>query len=186
MVRRFSRSGVACGAKDAGTFCAAGMAVSVFGTSSPRTSSSSVTPKSSESFKSLSSSGIEASVSHLDTLWREMSNASARSPCDQFFCVRRRTMFSPNVQNTYNKSPGVLCYTRAYYHCLQPLSLSPKEPIEPAPLIRSCLLLRYAGRYTIFAIGKLLLNCPSMEGLRRTRGFLRCQQCSAALSQPCV
>ena len=100
MVRRFSRSGVACGAKDAGTVCAAGMAVSVFGTSSPRTSSSSVTSKSSESLKSLSSSGIEASVSHLDTLWREMSNASARSPCDQFFCVRRRTMFSPSVINS--------------------------------------------------------------------------------------
>ena len=99
MVRRFSHSGVACGAKDAGTVCAAGMAVSVFGTFSPCTSSSSVTPKSSESFKSLSSSGIEASVSHLDTLWREISSASARSPCDQFFCVRRRTMFSPRVIN---------------------------------------------------------------------------------------
>ena len=41
----------------------------------------------------------EPPVSHLDTLWREMSNASARSPCDQFFCVRRRTMFSPSVIN---------------------------------------------------------------------------------------
>ena len=102
MVRRFSRSGVACGAKDACTVCAAGMAVSVFGTSSPRTSSSSVTPKSSESFKSLSSSGIEASVSHLDTLWREISSASARSPCDQFFCVRRRTMFSPSVMGMFS------------------------------------------------------------------------------------
>ena len=95
MVRRFSRSGVACGAKDAGTG-------SVFGTSSPRTSSSSVTPKSSESFKSLSSSGIDASVSHLDTLWREISSASARSPCDQFFCVRRRTIFSPSVMDGFS------------------------------------------------------------------------------------
>ena len=100
MVWCFSRPGAACGAKDAGTVCAVGMVVSVFGTSSPRTSSSSVTPKSSESFKSLSSSGMEASVSHLDTLWREMSNASARSPCDQFFCVRRRVMFSPSVINS--------------------------------------------------------------------------------------
>ena len=97
MVQRFSRSDEVCGVKEAGTACAAGAAVSAFDASSPRTSSSSVTPKSSESFNSLSSSGMEASVSHLDTLWREMSSASARSPCDQFFCVRRRTMFSPSV-----------------------------------------------------------------------------------------
>ena len=64
---------------------------------SPFTSSSSVTPKSSESFRSFSSSGTDTSVSHLETLWREISSASARSPCDQFLCVRRRTMFSPSV-----------------------------------------------------------------------------------------
>ena len=87
---RFSRLGAACGAEDAG-------ADSVSGASSPRTSWSSVTPKSSESFMSFSSSGIEVSVSHLEMLWREMPSASARSPCDQSFCVRRRAIFSPSV-----------------------------------------------------------------------------------------
>ena len=90
MVWRFSRLGAACGAEDAG-------ADSVSGASSPCTSWSSVTPKSSESFMSFSSSGIEVSVSHLEMLWREMPSASARSPCDQSFCVRRRAIFSPSV-----------------------------------------------------------------------------------------
>ena len=96
-VQRSFRWGAACcGGKEADAACAAG-AEPAFAVFSPHTSSSRVTPNSSASFKSLSSSGIEVSVSHLDTLWREMSSASARSPCDQFFCVRRRTMFAPSV-----------------------------------------------------------------------------------------
>ena len=53
---------------------------------SPFTSSSSVTPNSSASRRSLSNSGMLASVSHLLTDWRLTSSASARSPCDRFFC----------------------------------------------------------------------------------------------------
>ena len=75
IVGRFSLSGVACGVKGAGTG-------SVFGTSSPRTSSSSVTPKSSESFKSLStSSSVFAGVQYsLQVSW-------TGSPL-QIFCVQ--------------------------------------------------------------------------------------------------
>ena len=64
---------------------------------SPFTSSSSVTPNSSASRRSLSSSGMLASVSHLLTDWRLTSSASARSPCDRFFCARSRAMFCPRV-----------------------------------------------------------------------------------------
>lgn len=64
--------------------------------------------------------------------------------------------------------------------------LSPKQPTEPPSIVRRSLPIRHAGSCTIFPIGKLLLNCPSMEGLCSTRSFLRCQQCSTALGQPRV
>ena len=64
---------------------------------SPFTSSSSVTPNNSASRRSLSNSGMLASVSHLLTDWRLTSSASARSPCDRFFCARSRAIFCPSV-----------------------------------------------------------------------------------------
>ena len=75
----------------------------------PVTSSSMLTWKISLSRTILSSSGVDASVSHLDTDWRETSRASARSSWDQPRAVRYCKMCSPNVMGVCLSFPFSIC-----------------------------------------------------------------------------
>ena len=56
-----------------------------------------LTPSASLSCTSLSRSGIDCALSHLETACRVTISFSASSSCDQPFCLRRADIFSENV-----------------------------------------------------------------------------------------